>query len=573
MVVVLKYIFATLWYCICILSCIDTGHFVYPSLSQTLYPSVLGLLTVVLLILICLFKKRIPDFSKAQIAAILLAAYISFHGLVIKDAELYKQGYTVCTLLFMVALTEMVRTGIIAKRHIENGIILISVINVSFLVAQFLGLINSGNSFFQLTGANGNPNTAAIALTISIPFAIQRLREGKHLYGMSSLLLLVAVFLLIIKCRTAFIGVVCIIVCYALRSSKTRLFVKKSIKKKTGAALFVGIAIVIATLATIGYNWKKDSANGRIFIWQRNCEMIADAPLGYGYGKYEVEYNLYQSQYFATHKEEYRSSNLATASSSAYNDLLEHGVQGGLIGGVLYLLFLLTPLFLAYRERQWTCFLALFAVLMMSVTNSICCSISPWMMTISTMALVASSSKDMVKRLPISMLCLLSLVLLAIPLLNRNIQLLRSQKLFKSDKVDGNRRIEEIRSLYPAIGTSEAYWQYLAECHEKTGNYKAADKCYTEARKYTAAPLLLFRSAQCKENIGDTASALKIMKTAVCMLPRNLSLKYHLMMMYDSVNDKDHARQIAHEIVSTPEKTHHESILFIKDQAAKKLNE
>ena len=573
MVVTLKYIFATLWYCICILSCIDTYHFVYTSLSQALYPSVLGLLTVILFIFVCLFKKRIPNFSNIQIAALLLAAYILFHGYAIKDAELYKQGYTICTLLFMIVLTEIVRTGMINERHIENGIILISIINVTFLVAQFLGLIDSGNSFFQLTGANGNPNTAAIALTISIPFIIQKLREKKHIYGMASLLLLVTVFILTIKCRTAYIGVACIIVCYTLRLSKTRQLIINRYNKKNGVVLIIGIATVVATLATLGYIWKKDSADGRIFIWQRNCEMIANNPLGYGYGKYEVEYNLYQSRYFAMHKKEYNNSSLATASSSAYNDILEHGVQGGVIGSVFYLIFLLTPTCHAYRDRQWTCFTALFAILIMSISNSICYSISPWIMTISTMALVASFSKGIVTNMAIRVLCLPVLLLLSIPPLNRNFKFLISQKQFKKAKVDDNRCIGEIRNLYPAIGTSEAYWQYMAERYEKNENYIAADKCYTEARKYTAAPLLLLKSAICKEHIGDISSALEILKTAVCMLPRNLSLKYHLMVMYDRIHDNYHARQIAYEIVSTPEKTHNESILFIKDQAAKKLKE
>ena len=102
MVVALRYIFATLLYCVCVLSCIDTHHFVYTSLSQSLYPSIVGLLTVVGFMLVCLFKKKIPDFDKIQILALILVAYIFLHGM-IKDAEIYKQGYTISTLLSMVA--------------------------------------------------------------------------------------------------------------------------------------------------------------------------------------------------------------------------------------------------------------------------------------------------------------------------------------------------------------------------------------------------------------------------------------------------------------------------------------
>lgn len=506
-------------------------------------------------------------------AAILLATYILIHGLAIKDAELYKQGYTISTLLFMVVLTELLRTGMINEQQIENGIILISFINVVFLVGQFLGLINSGNSFFQLTGANGNPNTAAIALTISIPFIIQQLREKKHIYRMASLLLFVIVFIVTIKCRTAYIGVACIIVCYTLRLSTTRQFIKNRYNKKNGVVLFISITIVAAAFTILGYNWKKESADGRFFIWQRSSEMIAKGPLGWGYGKYEVEYNLYQSRYFATHKDEYYSSNLTTASSSAYNDVIEHGVQGGVIGGVLYLIFLLIPICHAYRNKKWTCLFTLAAVLIMSITHSICYSISPWIITISVMALSASSSKEIVTTMVIRVLCFLALIFLSTPLLNRKIHFLINQNQLKNDKVDDKRCIEKIRNLYPTIGTSEAYWQYMAECYEKNENYIAADKCYTEARKYTAAPLLLFKSAICKEHIGDIPSALEILKTAVCMLPRNLSLKYHLMIMYDRIHDNYHARQMAYEIISTPEKIHNESIHFIKDQAMKKLNE
>lgn len=560
-------------YCVCILSCIDTHHFVYTSLSQTLYPSIISLLVIILYASVCFFKKRIPDFCIVQILAILLSSYMLIHGLMIKDAENYKQGYTICTLLFMVVLSDIIKTGIMDKRHIENGIILISIINIVLLVAQFLGLIQSGNSFFKLTGANENPNTVAIALAISIPFVIQKIMHRKNIYFMTSLLVLVLIFILTLKCRTAIVGTICIIVCYTLKSPKIRQFIKVNAKKQIGIVLFVCITITVATLAAFSYNWKKDSADGRVFIWLRNCEMIANSPWGYGYGKYEVEYNKYQSRYFTNHKEEYDNSNLATASGSAYNDILEHGVQGGVIGSLLYLLFLLLPTYLAYRDRQWTCFIALLSVIVMSMTNSICYSISPWIMTVLTMAIVGSSCRKTVVNNTVRLICALVIIPLSILLLYREIGFVTSQKLLKNYKINDNCSIESIRSLYPAIGTSEAYFKYLAECYERRENYKAADNCYTEARKYTAAPLLLFKSAMCKEKMGNTTSALEIMHDAVCMLPKNFSLKYHLMIMYDRANDKYHARQIAYEIVSTPEKICNESIHFIKDEAAVKLKE
>lgn len=574
MVVALRYIFATLLYCVCVLSCIDTHHFVYTSLSQSLYPSIVGLLTVVGFMLVCLFKKKIPDFNKIQVLALILAAYIFLHGM-IKDAEIYKQGYTISTLLSMVALAGLMKVNIISERHVEYGIIMVSVVNIAYLVAQLFNFIESGNPFFQLSGANENPNTVAMALTIGIPFVIQKMKERRLFYVMTALLLLAVGFLISLKCRTAFNGIACIIVCYSLIIPKTRHFLQARTKSKSGQFLIFCIVIVFSALFYISYNMKKDSADGRFFIWQRNMEMISENPIGYGYGKYEVEYNLYQSQYFASHKDEYATSTIATSSNIAYNDMMEHAVQGGVLGGILCVSVLILPAILAFRRKKWTCFVAMSSVIVMSMSDTICYSISPWIMTVMTMALVANSSDVYSRQTSISVnyISFIMLLVMSVPVLGRDIQLANSQKTLKIIQEGDDFDIEDICSLYPSIGTSEAYWNYAAECNERMRNFGAADSCYTQARKYTSAPSVLYKSAMCKENIGDRLAALKIMQTVVCMLPRNFSAKYHLMMMYRRMNDYHHARLVAQKIVSTPEKIHNESVHFIKEEAERILKE
>lgn len=569
----MRYVFVLLWYGICILSCIDTKNFVYTSLSQTLYPAICGSLMVVAYTLICFYKKRHPDFCVIQIIAILLTLYMFLHGLLI-DAELYKQGYTICTLLLMVVLSGCVKDSIMDKRHIENGIILISAINVACLIAQFVGMMPSGNPFFQLTGANENPNIAAIAITISIPFVIERIKQRDYLFLMIILTVLITAFVIALKCRTAIVGVMFIVVCYVImfsRYARTEYICKLRNRKTIRVFLCTCFVASVAILAISGYNWKKDSADGRLFIWQRDCEMIAKAPWGYGYGMYEVEYNKYQSHYFATHKSEYDNSNLVTACGSAYNDIFEHGIQGGLSGSLLYLVFLLFPTCQAYRNHEWTCFVAMLAILAMSITNSICYSISPWIMTISVISIIGGSCKYSINYKMIKLTCTIATIVITFFLLHREMTFAINQKQLKICKNTSCKDVKVVSNLYPAIGTSEAYFKYLADCYERNDDYKAADNCYTKARKYTAAPLLLYKSAMCKEKIGDMCSALDIMHKAVFMLPKNFSLKYSLMMMYYRCNDKYHAQQIANEILSTPYRRDNESIHFIRNEATTML--
>lgn len=570
MVVALRYMFIALWYCLCILSCIDLHHFVYPSLSQTLYPLIVGLSMTLAYLLYCVCRKTIPAFGDIQVQATTLAVFVFFHDAVITEAEIYKQGYLVGTIMFMVSLTCIIRQGIIGQKHIENGIILIAAIHVCYLSAQSLGLASSGNSLFPLTGAHENPNITAMALALSIPFIIKKTAHAEHRKIMAVLLMAAVIFLTMLKCRTAYLGLASMAVCLVVSSPISVIRTDSVCRYRVFPALC--IAVAVSGLMIVGYYWKKDSADARLFIWQRTVEMIVSSPSGYGYGRYEPQYNLYQSAYFATHKEEYSRSTTASASSSAYNDILEHGVQGGIAGGLLYGIFLIMPAWVAYRNRMTCCLCTLTAVCVMSMTNSICNAITPWIMFLATTALVGGSGRNTGYGKVLDCVLFTTVALLTTLLLCRSVRLAYSQKMLKEYQVAETVSVSRVCSLHPAIGTSEAYWRYLAERHELAGNSAAADSCFTEARKYTSAPLLLFKSAACKERLGDKVHAIRLMKTAVCMLPGNFSLKYHLMMMYVRMDDKKHATEVACEILSSPVKRENGTVYFIKEEAEKILD-
>lgn len=573
MVVRADHLFTVLWYCVCILSCVDTNQFVYTSLSQTLCPSVAGLLIILAFGIYSIHKRQVPDINAAQIPAIALASYILLHGLFIRDPEIYKQGYLVSTLLLMVVLGQSAKTSVIASPHLEYGVLLITFVNIVYLIAQSTGVMDSGSPYFKMTGTTDNPNTAAIALVMSVPFVIHKIEQRKHIAGMYLFLAIAIALIIVLKCRTAYLGIGTIAIYLALRSAKTKQTVLRMAKTRSGIFLASCIVMLLLLLLLSGYHWKKESADGRLFIWHRDCEMILNNPLGYGYGKYEAEYNLYQSHYFSTHRDAYLQSNLATASGSAYNDILEHGVQGGLPGGALYLIFLLSSVCQAHRSKEKACFMALLAVLLMSMTNSIYCCISPWIMTIAAAAIGMKNCERRLGHPFIGTAIIGTVSVLSVLLLYQNVRLLVSQSVLKVYRNEQNYNIGDVEKLYPAIGTSEAYWRYRAECNERINDGFAADTCYTEARKYTSAPLLLFKSAICKEQVGDEDSALGMLTTAVFMLPKNFSLKYHLMLMYDRAGYKKQARSVAEEIISTQEKVHNESVHFIKTEAENYLNE
>lgn len=572
MVVSLRFLYSLLWYGVCVMSCIDTHHFVYKSLSQTLYPSIIGLVMCMLLVCFGTLKRTVLRFSIIDVIAVALVGYILFHGSFIADAEQYKQHGFISLLLIMIGLSGAVRTNVLNEHHIVNGILLVSGIHAVYLLAQFAGFMNSGNPFFSLTGADENPNVTAIYLVLSIPFMIRCIKHDRQQVLSIILLLLSVAFVLTLKCRTAYVGLACMAISQLLTSRNIRAWLRARCMSSTGAIAISVVTILIVIIGYAAYTWKKDSADARIFIWQRTCEMVVENPMGVGYGMFEPKHNQYQAGYFASHRDEYTSSQLATACGTAYNDVLELSAEGGLVGGFIYILLIACTIRHAIRYRNRFSVVILTSIAVMSLSHSVCYSITPRLLLAAVMAMTSARSRIMNNNY-VSLYLTLVLIVSCMFSLHKNIHFTISQKLLKEYKDNGICDIRNIQSLYPSIGTSEAYWRYRADVSSQMGNLVAADSCYTEACKYTYAPLVLFQSATCKDVIGDKGGAIKLMKTAVNMLPGNFSQKYHLMMMYDRMGDHHSAKHMAMEIMGMPFKKETETISVVRDAAHHILGE
>ena len=60
---------------------------------------------------------------------------------------------------------------------------------------------------------------------------------------------------------------------------------------KIGKALTFGLVMLFTASSVFLYHYKKDSADGRLLIWQCTWNMIKERPLyGYGYGGYSYGY-------------------------------------------------------------------------------------------------------------------------------------------------------------------------------------------------------------------------------------------------------------------------------------------
>lgn len=540
-----------LWYIACILSCVDTHLFVYPSLSRTLLPTLFAMVMAMIHVISCVRQRKCIKVNIIQMYIVIWLLYVGLYSAITGNVETYLQIWLSSTLLIPVIITSVIRSKQMDARHVVNGILLIAIVHVTFEFLQIVGMMSSVNPYFKVTGADENPNVTAIALTLSLPFVYERVSNKVH-RKTRLLLLLVMIFLIFyLRCRTAMIG--CLVM-FLIIGKHTNAYnkIKSILRKSKCRMLIVSLSVVLSIiLLASSYMWKKDSADGRMFIWQRASEMIVSNPLGYGYGLYEKNYNRYQSDYFACHETERQQSKLRTACGSAYNDIIEHTVQGGIIGGVFYVGFMLLLLFVVCHTRQYTLIGVICAMMVMSLSNSIYCSASPWLIAMGAVALATCESQPMVHKYSrYSMFVMVSF--LSLFFFSNRILFTGSQMAFKLQVTNNNADISTLKLLQPCIGTSEAYWRYLADGYERTGDYKNAEICYENAMMYTASPLVLYRSAVCKEQCGNAVAATALLRQATFMLPANRSLKYHLMQMYIRNGNETAAQNIAVEMSNNP---------------------
>ncbi len=275
---------------------VDTHWFVYPSLSRSLLPGALiSLLSVFTFYRVFRYKKTGIVITE-NIQTILWISYIYFYQFFI-PSETYRVYYILSTLLLGLVITTLLKQHQLKWNFIENVLLGVAMIHLAVIFLQVIKIPTSPSAFFSVTGCNEDPSSTAIYLTCCITIVLHRIIEKKSTYQKRYLVFLVlmtiAIFLL--KCRTAYIGMILILIFFLCRNYREKI---KSLNLWMKISALVCIVVLGLTFVIGMYHFKQTSSEGRLLIWKISSQMIKENPCGYGYGMFEKCYNLRQSLYF-----------------------------------------------------------------------------------------------------------------------------------------------------------------------------------------------------------------------------------------------------------------------------------
>lgn len=245
------------------------------------------------------------------------------------------------------------------------GLVFIGVVQAVYGLGQYMHWFsNITASGFRMSGSFDNPAGFAAALSVCFPFALFLLHK-KEIYWKILGSLAVVLFILAVVLSQSRAGVIAIIVISGIWMVKSLHL--KGLNSWSSRTKIVSSAILIIGILVGLYYLKKDSADGRLLIWQCSAQMIIDKPLlGHGVGGFQREYMLYQANYFNNHPGSSYSM-LADIVKHPFNEFLLLLVEHGLVGGLLFGTFIFLLIWENRRNKNLERFYAILCLVGVSL--------------------------------------------------------------------------------------------------------------------------------------------------------------------------------------------------------------
>ena len=231
------------------------------------------------------------------------------------------------------------------SKGVVYGILIVGFVEAIIGLGQLYGFFPSGHHLFRTTGTFLNPGPYGGFIALMFPLTLHY-----WLYFRKRKKILRYVFL--------FVGMVCLLVfpatlsrtawgaaaigCMLVAIYETGITDKlKDLyqKYRKRAVLCIVLFCLLSGGVIYGiYQFKKDSANGRLFIWKITALAIQDASLkGVGLGGFPAAYAQSQINYFKEKEASAIEKHVAGSPEYAFNEYLRIFLEQGIAGGILFL--------------------------------------------------------------------------------------------------------------------------------------------------------------------------------------------------------------------------------------------
>ena len=470
--------------------------------------------------------------------------------------------YYICVFALFIVFSFLQNNINILK--INKLIVAFALCEAIICILQSLGIVKSIANFFAIAGIAANPNVTAMFIVMSLP-AIISLFSKENRKILCLIIGIEVVALILLKSRTAFVGICVIAFC---------LFLKNYYKNRK-IIVIISVCVVLMGILIVPklYNFKKDSADGRFFIWKVATEMITDKPLGYGYGTIVNSYNKAQSVYIQTHTLTKQEQKTAEYVYNFMNDYLEMAVMGGIAGGILYLMFVISILYLGLKhwKTDFYAFLAVLVFAVMGLMNFAFFAPQIALLFAYYSAISTKNAKTLCEIKPnrnIFLIVGLAFLFVACGYVYTRFKVNSAYNLYYDKNItEAKTELQKLK----LFTSNEIYSLCFGDCYFAEKNFENALNYYSKAVDFAYHPKTLIKMANCEFHLQNYEPALEYLHSASNIQPVLFEPHYCEMMVYLKSRNFEKAQEKANFILQKEIKFQNKKIDYFKEQANKVL--
>lgn len=428
-------------------------------------------------------------------------------------------------------------------------LMLTALIEAVWGMQQLHGHAYSNHSLFRLTGSFFNPGPYSGYLAVMLPVCLWtalRFQKGMHYFGW----VCVGAILVVLPAgmsRSAWIAaiVACGWVYWTERIGweKTKAVY---IRYKNAAIPFFVIVILLAGCAFAGiYGLKRDSADGRLLMWKVTGKAIARHPVtGTGLGGFPEAYAEMQGQYFRTEAATGKEKLVAGCPEYAFNEYLQIGLEQGIGGLIVFVLWLGSMGYYGIRNRQNGAVGGVLALAVFAVSSYPLQLPSFWVVLVFLGAICVTGDdthparegrryyRALLAKGGITIIALAGILFFQVQKGQYEVykrwgrmQMLYNNKAYESVA-------EDYKDLHGKLKHKPEFLFEEAQCLNKTGQYTEAIQLLERAKRLSGDPMIRYMIAKNRQALGDYREAERELLHAIEILPERLYPYYLLAKLY-----------------------------------------
>ena len=476
------------------------------------------------------------------------------------------------------------------KSLVLVGLVAWGVVEAAWGLGQLYYYFPAKHALFRTTGSffNPGPHGGFIALIIPLTLYYWLVSRQKNkwvgylfLFGGAILLMVLPATLSRTAWMAAVAGCLTVVSVNKRFQARFRSFWRQH---ERGRVLGIVILSLFVTVTAYGvYHLKKDSADGRLFMWKITALAIEDTRLkGTGLGGFRTAYANAQMNYSKSGKATATEKLVAGSPEYAFNEYLQVFLEQGILGFILFLTFSLLIIRSGIRNKQVGAtgsFVALSVFAFASYPYQLWQFPVVWVLLGATCTASPGMGNYRVSRYNRKETLFLALLLTA--LFTASIACFSRQKVFMQARKEWKRlhplytmkayeSVEgEYMKLYPALNHEPRFVFEYGMVLNATGQREKADRIFTRGLEISSDPMFY----NVKGRNHDKAEDCYIKST--WLLPERVYPYYLLTKLHaDSLNyNPGKMHQAAKTVLEKEPKVHSQAIMEMREEVKKILKE